>query len=280
MKSKIHFWIRKHLEFGIIAAACGACVWQGSAQIVNLIDNNSIARIDTGNQAGMFNWSVDGRNQLFQQWFWYRVGNLNAEASIDTISPPAILTPAPNVLDTRYNNGQFSVRVQYTLGGGALGSGFSDIGEIITINNLTANPLDFHFFQYSDFDLDSAGNDVVRLGAIGPLLYTASQSDVGTLTENMDIVSGANRGEVDYFANTRTRLNDANLDNLNNNLGPLGPGDVTWAFQWDFTIAGYGSVGISKDKILQLAAIPEPSAVALFSLGLVGYALRKRRLFA
>ena len=59
-----------------------AVVQQSQAQIVNLTDQNSLAQIDVSTQAGMFRWSVDGTNQLSQQWFWYRVGNAGPEADI------------------------------------------------------------------------------------------------------------------------------------------------------------------------------------------------------
>src|SRR5436190_81453 len=195
------------------------------AQIITLVDNNSVAQVNVGSSQGMFNWSVDGQNQLAQQWFWYRVGN-NPEQPINTISAPTIFTPTAHNLETTYNNGAYSIRAQYTLAGGLPGSGHSDLGEIITINNLTAAPLDFHFFQYSDFDLNGPGNDVVQLGgAFLGKLFAADQQDLGTLSENMDSVSGANRGEVALFASTLNKLNDGNPDNLNNVLGPVGPCD-------------------------------------------------------
>src|SRR5437762_221264 len=101
---------QKAFSAGLIASAL---VFQGQAQVVTLTDNNSVAQIDTASQAGMFNWSVDGQNQLTQQWFWYRIGN-TPEKSIDTISAPANVPAGPNGVATTYNNGQYSVRVQYT----------------------------------------------------------------------------------------------------------------------------------------------------------------------
>ena len=59
-----------------------------------------------------------------------------------------------------------------------------------------------------------------------------------------------------------------------------GPTDnPTWAFEWDFVIAAGSSVGISKDKYLQIQPIPEPSTAALagfVALGALLWRARKR----
>lgn len=252
------------------------------AQIVVLSHNNSSAAIDTGSSAGMFNWTVDGQNLLARQWFWYRVG-LNAEASINTISAPTITTPDARTLYTSYDNASYSVRVDYRLTGFTAGSGISDIAETITILNKTAAPLDFHFFQYSDFNLAPQLGDQVAISAnANPLspffgLYnTATQvSPFVGLTETV-VTPGANHGEVADFGVTLAKLNNGVADNLSDVNGPVGPGDVTWAFQWDFIIPANSSLGISKDKLLQVTLIPEPSSLALVGLGAVTLMLRQK----
>src|SRR6476620_2614582 len=113
------------------------------AQIQTLFNNNSFADINPNNQQGMFDWFVDGQNQLFQQWFWYRVG-ANPEQAIDTISPPVIQRPDAKTAYITYNNGLFSVEIDYALTGQSAGSGLADIRESIRIHNFTASPLDFH----------------------------------------------------------------------------------------------------------------------------------------
>jgi hypothetical protein len=151
------------------------------------------------------------------------------------------------------------------------------VSESISITNGTASPLQFHFYQYSDFDLGGAGGDTVQLGKnLRGLFNEANQTDgIALLTETV-VTPGANHGEAAFFNSTLLKLSDANTDNLNDNVGPVGPGDVTWAFQWDLTINPFSSVGITKDKYVQVQVVPEPSALALGSLAIAGWLLRRR----
>jgi hypothetical protein len=276
------------LRAKVLLSAFAACllsfqglVFKSQAQVV-LTDQNSEVRIQLngapGLPAGMNYWAVDGRNQLNRQWFWYRVGD-TAERSIDTVSPASFTLTGTRGVTTIYANNLFSVRIDYWLSGGApLTSGVSDIAESITINNLSGAPLDFHFFQYSDFDLNSpAPDDTVQLGRnLRGLFNEAAQTDAGFgLTETVT-TPGANHGEAALFPTTLNKLDDADADNLNDNIS-AGPGDATWAFQWDLTIAAGSSAIISKDKYLSIGAIPEPSSFALICLGVASLALYNRR---
>ena len=222
------------------------------AQIVTLTHNNSVAQINTGGQAGMFNWSVDGTNQLSQQWFWYRVGAVVGESSINTISAPSITTPDARTLYLNYNNGSYGVEVDYLLTGCSAKSGMSAIQEMISITNATASALDFHFFEYADFDAaGTAGNDVVQLGKnLGGLFNETRQSE-NPISIEVVATPGANHGEAALFNATLVNFNNANPDSLNDNAGPVGPGDATSALQWDLNIPPGSSVVIGKDFYLQ-----------------------------
>lgn len=225
MKNRIFCGTSRFLMFGVIVSALAASVWQSRAQVVTLTDNNSVVQVNTGNSAGMFNWTVGGQNQLYQQWFWFRAGATGPEATINTISAPTITTPDAKTLYTSYFNGAFGVQVNYSLTGGSAGSGYSDVGESIIITNATASALDFHFFQYSDFDLGgTAGGQTVQLGknTFTGLFNTADQVAPGVAFQESVHTPGAQHGEAGLFPATLNRLNDGIPTTLNDNAGPLG----------------------------------------------------------
>jgi hypothetical protein len=72
---------------------------------------------------GTFCWHSGEQGQLVQQWFWYRI-------------PPA--TDAPPTPDVTFLKANI------------------DSNESLSVGK--ANPLEFHFFQYSDFDLSGSAN--------------------------------------------------------------------------------------------------------------------------
>jgi len=102
----------------------------------------------------------------------------------------------------------------------------------------------------------------------------ALQTKGASILSETEVTPGANHGETAFFNDTLLKLNNPLPDVLNDNAGPTGPGDVTWALQWDTSIAAGGDFLISKQKFLQ---VPEPSVLALISLGAVAYALHRRR---
>src|SRR5689334_5789467 len=142
-------------------------------QIVTLTDKSAVAvvNLDSGasNALGMTSWTIAGINNLAQQWFWYRIGDSGAESPINAIGGLSFSQPDARTLYATYDNGSYGVTIHYLLTGSAFGPGISnvssDISEGISIVNHTANPLAFHFFQYSDFDLlGTPTGDTVQLG--------------------------------------------------------------------------------------------------------------------
>lgn len=258
--------------------------FRASAQIVTLNNQNSSATINVGtlagNSGGMTNWTVDGVNQLVQQWFWYRAPGMNSEQPINSIGAPLVVTPDGRTLYTTYANTQYSVEVDYMLTGTSPHSGTSDISEAIRISNTTASSLSFHLFQYSDFQLGGdRSHNIVQLGTDLRGLYNEAditKDNSGDSLSETVVSPGANHGEAALAPATFNKLTDGKVDTLNDNVGPTAPGDAIWAFEWDFTIGAGESVSISKDKWLH-STVPEPSTYALMSLGMAGFLFWRRK---
>jgi hypothetical protein len=243
------------------------------AAFFTLSDENSQVDFDTSSSANAYNWRVEGSDQLFQQAFWYRVGDSGPEQSVHSLpigfqmASNTNSDPALDTLNVVYNGPGFNIEISYRLDGGLVGSGASDMGEQIAITNNTGAPLNFHFFQYSDFELmGTAANDTAMfLNA-----NTVRQTEGELSLQETIATPAASRREINFFAATRNKLEDgvaSNLDNLPPIGVPLGPGDMTWAFQWDRIIPASG-VGrtfiISKDK--RLNVVPEPTTLVALSL--------------
>ncbi len=248
-------------SFLALAAALTLVVAPARAEIV-LTDLNSTATIDPLSQAGMNSWTVDGTNQMYQQWFWYRIGATGGEASIDTLGTPTVtqfLGDRGVTIDYSQAGG-LDISVLYILTGGNAGSHVSDIAETIRISNNSSNALDFHFFQYSDFDLNGVeGGQTVQVGADK---NSFMQTGNGVVVSETVVTPRPSLYEANYYANTLGALNLGGPTTLND-TGFAGPGDVTWAFEWDVNLAPNGSFTISKDKNLA-AAVPEPATILAF----------------
>src|SRR6266566_3917483 len=202
MKGQKLAFLGKTFSVCSVTIALALCSQIPQAQAIeNLVNNNSTAQIDPNSQSGMFNWFVDGQNQLTQQWFWYRIGALGGESSINTISAPVITRPDAKTAYITYTGNGFSVEVDYVLTGLTAGSGQADIRESIRVHNSLDSTLAFHFFQYSDFDLGSTtGNDIVQLGKDnGGKFNEALQTDGTQFLSETGVTPGADHGEAALF---------------------------------------------------------------------------------
>ncbi len=226
----------------------------------------------------MNSWTVDGQNQLNDQWFYYRLGNSGTAASVGSLPLSSFSQPMPGLLNSTYTGSQFSLQVVYSLVGGTAGSGTADLSEQIKIQNLTSAPLAFNFFQFANFQLGGptmAGNQVVQMGTDSNGLYNEALVTPGNhaLPEYVDveITPGANNGEAGLASTTLNSITGVNGYNLNG-ITNAGPGNATWAVQWTNSIAANGTMIMSEawtaSGLTNITDAPEPATWALITLGL------------
>lgn len=271
--------------------AFGALLLPGGvvAQNITMSNAGSTATLNLGGgtgNIGMNSWSVDtlNQNQLNQQWFWYSV-NGAPQTTIDNISAATVYnfsSPASpiNNIGVVYQNSQLTVQVQYILAGNGSGSGKADMQEYLSIVNNGASTINLSFYQYSNFNLFQDNQNSVSIsgsaGAYGGALQTTSTGGGNGIAEVID-APYANYAEAAGVFQTVNELNSGSYYTLNDNTS-AGPGDVTWAFQWNATLDPGGMLNITKDKGLSIQIVPEPSTLALLALGAgaLGVVLRRK----
>jgi len=293
-------WI---LRSGLAAALVLGAGGIARADVITLTDGNSSAIINTDAsdfpfRAGMINWTVDGVNKLYDQWFGFRYQNdawesgpngATVSGSLDTLPASTPTLIGGNGVELDYSDGSIAISVLYTLTGDLADSHKSKIDEKITITNLMSRDLmggnDLHFFQYSDFDLCGLGSsDSVSIGYAGASQTSfcdgiVSEAIVNPHAGNQEWPTengfGFQAGSPDDVALNALFGND--LDNTSSFSG----GDAAWAFEWNIPLTGFGgpfdSFTINKTK--SLAPVPEPMSLVLLGAGLVGVGrvVRRRR---
>jgi hypothetical protein len=228
---------------------------------------------------------LGGQNQLNQQWFWFSINgaplqpiNAISAASVFNFSSPA--NPIDD-LGVQYQNAQLTVQVTYILSGNGNSSGSADMMESLSIVNNSASSINLSFYQYSNFNLFQNNVNSISLsgtpgGYTGALQTTGGPGGNG-IAEVIDAPL-ANYGEAALAGQTLSEFNSGSYYTLNDNAS-AGPGDVTWAFQWNaLNLASGVTFNITKDKGLSISLVPEPSTLAFIALGIsaLGLALRRK----
>lgn len=59
--------------FLAVGMSLGVMATTVAGSTITLQNNNSTVTINPGSSAGVEDWTVNGVNQLAQQWFWYAI---------------------------------------------------------------------------------------------------------------------------------------------------------------------------------------------------------------
>jgi len=240
---------------------------------------NSVVGVNTNGVVE--SWKVDGVENLGYQALFYRVGNVGGEKLLGAINPSPSVTfnQVPNIissLDITFANASYSVRTLYQLSGGNAGSGKANLSETLTIQNLSSSPLDFHFFQLSDFDLNGVADGQTASVVFDSLAqpYKIVQTDgVRSLTETINVNSApVSHYEISLYPALVNSLTDGAPTTLSD-AALAGPGDIAFAYQWDVILDPSQSLTISK----LMTIVPEPTSGALVLVATVLGVLTQRK---
>lgn len=261
-----------------VVLPCFLAIQTIKAQDYTITDNNSSIGLNVANggfgPAGLTSWVVDGVDQLTRQSFFYRVGS-GQEYTLDNITASPLVSLSGNNIEVTYANASFGIKLSYTLQGYAAGTGRSGATMGVNLINYQASPLDFHLFQYSDFDLGgvTGSQSVSFLKALGK--FNRAAQTAGSLWMTNTFVGTALPNptplvEANTFNATLVSLGDLNQTTFNSLSTNAGPGDVTYAIQYDLLLNAGESFALSETFSM---AVPEPTSAGLIVIAAVGFAL-------
>lgn len=235
--------------------------------LTDIMGPNTVVNIDPYTQAGIYEWLVDGTNHMRQNSYWFSVGS----GPITPISSLGSITVTPSMdmmCSVLYSGSLFDMEISYMLMGAPLGSGQSDIAQIVSINNKTGSVLDFSLYEFVNLDLN--GKSLGQSGTL-PNSSTLSQTE-GTTESQWSANEIPSIIEVGDAATLLAKLNNSTPFVANSNY----EGDVAAVFQWNMALGD--SAMMSQDNALFNGAVPEPASMTVFAalFGLVP--LMRRRI--
>jgi hypothetical protein len=228
------------------------------AEPLMVSSGNASITVDPGSVFGLSSYTLNGTEQIFEQWFWYRQSSFPYEQPLNTL-PLLSSSAAENRIQLSFASPSLGVDLGYQLNGTAAGDNFASLRETVTLRNFTGMPLPLAWYMETDFDLGGFGGQDVINGGLGGILQTDGTTVLSVISSLTPDAFQAAPFPVLFLS-----LTDFSATNLNNSGLPFGPGDGTFAYQWSLVIPANGSITYSIDKNF----IPEPGTAMLCIVGL------------
>lgn len=262
---------------------------QDAGRRVNLLDQNSLLNLNLqftvgSDQPFVFEdeWSVDGRDHLFQEGIFFNLGE-NPQTpdtsllSFDFVSDRQTTSNQYSVVYSGFDN-QLQFQYDLTLTGGTFGSGLSRRSETMTLQNLSDQVQTVYFYHYIDLDLEStyANDTLFYLGG----QFTQIDPEGAIVTVASEQIPDAI--EMDGYPTLVERFF---LDNaptfLDNDATPIINGDATFAMQFRRVLQPQESIAFNFVKQLRHTLIskqvPEPTSILATLAAASGLFLTQRK---
>jgi hypothetical protein len=226
--------------------------------------SDGIATITVSNANGsLTEYSLAGQDHLFQADYYFRTGSMTAEDMMTGVNSTYINSVSSSGLDITVSGStsEFDFTLVYSL------DGQGRMIPSLDITNTTASTLDLSLFNYQDWDVDGPQGDTAVWNGADMLISDNGIVIQVTPFQTPDAI------EARSFQGLRQELRDNAVTNLTDGAGlPFGPGDATFAFQFDLSLA-------AGETTTVIYTVPEPSTglLGLVGLAMLAWGSRRRR---
>lgn len=244
----------------LVAAVVATSTGTAAAQ-VTVANGNSLISFDPltvsvpfGDSGGLQEWRTDSVGYIFEQSYYYRIGDAPRESHLATLPLVSQGSIGDSVVNASYAGSELGVDLSYTLLGGEAGSGSSILrSSVVLTNQSSLEPLELSWFEYTDPDLPpsffdntvSGGVDGFTIRGVGG----ANSLSFSPASVTPDAFQASNANPFQFL---RSSLRDDAITDLDPTLTAVPPEaeslplDYDVAFQWDLTIPADGSVTIER----------------------------------